>query len=190
MPHDDLFPAGSLEILTERLDHDPNVLLAYAPTRGIDFYGNRLPDRDRINTSPLQRGEKWQFRYSLDLFPKCYCDGAFKGLFRRQPVVDAALYIRPTYELVGAERAWLFGMSLLGGLGEESESIYLKRYHERSTHAQWNVTNRHKLSITKTMMSYLIDHGDNAFATLHGMTSLWVTTLRSIYTEYTTKNQK
>ena len=159
MPHDDCFPQGCLQPLIARLERDAGIILAYAPTRGIDAAGRRMPERDRLRTCPVAEGQAWTFRHSLDLFWDSTCDGAFKGLFRRRDVAEAGLLIRPTHELVHAERAWLFGISLLGGLGEEPTSIYLKRYHADSVHAQWHPGRRHVVSATLTMCGYLRDFG-------------------------------
>ncbi len=187
MPHDDVFPEGNLELLIERLETDPNVILAYGATMGIDIDGQRLPARDRINTSPVQPFEQWQFQYSLDLFWKGYCDGAFKGLFRREPVTNAELYIRNTYELVGAERAWLFGLSLLGGLGEVPDSIYQKRFHTLSTHAQWRFTSMHQFSIIFTMSGYLWDYGSSQRKIITGIIYLWRMSFNALLLKYRNK---
>ena len=190
MPHDDVFPKGCLEPLIKRLDSDRQVILAYGPTRGIDLNGNRLPDRDRINTSPVKPFERWRFQYSLDFFSNCYCDGAFKGLFRRKPIVDAGLFIAKTYQVVGAERAWLFGVSLLGGFGEEPDSIYLKRYHAQSTHAQWKISNRHRLSITASMAGYLWTYCYSSRKSIFGIIYLWRKTLKQMIMAYWSKLKK
>lgn len=184
MPHDDVFPEGSLELLVERLENDPRVILAYGPTRGIDLAGNRITQRDRINTSPVKPNEPWQFQYSLDLYSRGYCDGAFKGLFRRKKVIESGLFIRHTYEMIGAERAWLFGMSLLGGLGEVSDSLYLKRYHASSTHARWKFNRLHRWSITFTMTRYLFDYGPSWRKIIFGITYLWQQVLREEMTRF------
>jgi ectoine hydroxylase-related dioxygenase (phytanoyl-CoA dioxygenase family) len=168
MPHDDLFPRGCLQPLVARLESEPQAILAYGPTRAIDVDGSRLPDRDRLDTHPAAPGGPWTFRHSLDLFWHGSCDGAFKGLFRRAEVVDAGLLIRPTHELVDAERAWLFAVSLLGGLREEPTSQYWKRYHPDSLHEQWEHGPRHVISTTATMCGYLRDLGPGPTATVHG----------------------
>ena len=173
MPHDDCFPAGCLTPLIDRLKQDPATILAYGPTRGIDAASRRMPERDRLHSYPVSPGSAWTFRHSLDLFWKGTCDGAFKGLFRRRKVVDAGLFIRPTYELVHAERTWLFGISLLGGLGEEATSTYLKRYHSDSVHTNWHSGPRNILSATWTMCGYLRDFGSSLDEKCFGTAYLW-----------------
>lgn len=179
MPHDDCFPAGCLDPLIERLQRDPSVILVYGPTRVIDTAGRRHPQRDRLQSYPLALGGTWTLQHSLDLFWNGSCDGAFKGLFRRPPVVGAGLFIRPTYELVHAERAWLFGISLLGALAEEQRSIYLKRYHPQSAHAGWRNRSRHIISTTLIMCGYLRDFGPSR-EKWRGMAYLWVKAARQI----------
>ena len=163
MPHDDVFPAGCLAPLIARLERDPAIILAYGPTRVIDSDGRRLPEKDRLHSFPVPKGEAWTLKHSQDLFWKSTCDGAFKGLFRRHEVVTSGLLVRPTHELVLPERAWLFGISLLGGLAEEPASIYLKRYHSASVHAGWRIGPRHIISNTLTMCGYLLDFGPGPF---------------------------
>lgn len=173
LPHDDLVPAGCLEQLVAKLDSDAGTVLAYGPTRGIDAEGARWPERDKLHTCPIQPGKPWTYAHSLDLFWRGWCDGAFKGLFRRREVLKAGLLIRPTRDLVFAERAWLFGVSLLGGLAEVTESLYLKRFHNRSTSAAWRPGPRHVISATATMCGYLRDHGPRGLAGLRGHLHQW-----------------
>jgi hypothetical protein len=182
MPHDDSFPAGCLAPLVRRLDRDPAAVLAYGPTLVIGPDGSRLPERDRLNSYPVRPGKAWRFRHSQDLFWKGTCSGAFKGLFHRQTVVEAGLFIRRTHELVHAERARLFGISLLGGgLAEEPASIYLKRFHPDSVHAQWRVRPRHTLSTTLTMCGYLRDFGPGPFKKWLAMRHHWVRAAKKIW---------
>lgn len=180
MPHDDCFPEGSLKPLVDRLERAPATILAYGPTRGINAEGHRVPERDRLHTYPVSPGSAWTFQHSLDLFWNGTCDGAFKGLFRRRDVVHAGLFIRPTYELVHAERTWLFGLSLLGGLEEEPTSIYLKRYHPDSVHAKWRPRVRNTISATVTMCGYLRDFGPGPYDKYFGMKYLWKRAVKRI----------
>lgn len=180
MPHDDCFPEDCLGPLVDRLDNDPAIVLAYGPTRGVDVEGCRVPERDRLHNFPVAPGGMWTLQHSLDLFWRGTCDGSFKGLFRRADVIDAGLLIRPTYELVHAERAWLFGLSLLGGLAEESASTYLKRYHTDSVHAKWRPRRRHTISTTLTMCGYLRDFGPGRYEKYRGMGYLWKMAARRI----------
>jgi GT2 family glycosyltransferase len=173
MPHDDCFPAGCLTPLITRLESSPSVVLAYGPTRALDAAGRRRPERDRLRSFPVRPGQAWTLQHSLDLFWKGSCDGAFKGLFRRRAVLDAKLFIRPTYRLIHAERAWLFGLSLLGGLAEEPKSIYLKRFHPNSVHATWRRGTLEIISATSTMCGYLRDYGPDLSAKCLGAAYLW-----------------
>lgn len=189
MPHDDLFPEGCLDPLVDRLNRDPEIILAYAPTRAIDSAGHRLPERDRLETCPVAFNEKWTLRHSLDLFWTGSCDGAFKGLFRRLPVIAADLFIRPTRGLIFAERGWLFGISLLGGLAEEPGSQYFKRYHPASTHAGWSPGIGHVASATAAMCGYLKDYGPGWPQVLRGMATLWMRAARHVAREARTKKR-
>lgn len=164
MPHDDLFPSGCLGPLVEVLDSHSEVMLAYGPTRAIDHYGTRMPERDLLSTDPLEASESWRFQHSVELFFNGACDGAFKGLFRREPIVRNGLYILPTRDLIHAERAWLFAVSLLGEIRGVEQSVYLKRFHSGSAHAQWKPRRRHTLSTTSVMSRYLMRYGPFSYA--------------------------
>ena len=173
MPHDHCFPAGCLPPLVDRLERTPSVILAYGPTRAINAAGLRTPERDRLHSYPVAPGRHWTFQHSLDLSWNGFCDGAFKGLFRRRDVMNAGLLIRPTHGLVYAERTWLFGVSLLGGLAEESSSIYLKRYHPDSVSSTWRGGTQNIVSATSTMCGYLRDYGPGVSAKCFGTAYLW-----------------
>jgi GT2 family glycosyltransferase len=155
LPHDDLSPPGSLEALAQALDRDPQAILAYGPTKAIDAAGRPLPERDRPHPHPIPDGAPWTLGLVLDLFWDGHCDGAFKGLLRRRVVLEAGHSIEPTLDLILPERAWLFGLALLGPLRFVPEAQYLKRFHPQSTHAQWQIRGRHTASVTATMIRCL-----------------------------------
>lgn len=154
LPHDDISPRGSLEALARALDQDQQAILTYGPTRAIDGAGAPLADKDRPRPHPVSEGEPWKLGLSLDMFWEGYFNGAFKGMLRRQPILDAGHLIAPTRDLIFSERAWLFGVCLLGPLRFVEEAPYVKRFHEQSTHAQWKIAPRHIVSATQVMIGY------------------------------------
>jgi hypothetical protein len=180
MPHDDLFPEGCLDPLIQHLDVHTDTLLAYAPTRYLAADGSRIPELDRLNSYPVEPGDHWALSHSLEIFERGSCDGAFKGLFRREPVVNAKLWIRPTQDLMHAERAWLFGLSLIGTIREVPDSIYLKRFHPGSVHAKWRERRRHVFDVTRVQCGYLRDYGpEPAYLRRRAQLMLWSRSIRN-----------
>ena len=52
LPHDDISPPGSLEILISALNSNADAILAYGPTYAIDGAGNPLPQEECPKTTP------------------------------------------------------------------------------------------------------------------------------------------
>ena len=78
---------------------------------------------------------------------------AFRGLFRRAPVVERGHFIPGTRDGVHADRAWVFGVGMLGPMLFVPEAVCRKRYYATSTHASWSRSRRvHRLSLAGTLM--------------------------------------
>ena len=92
----------------------------------------------------------------------------FKGLFRREVVLDAEHMIRPTRDLVWPERAWVFGLILLGRFWFVPESRYVKRFHSESVHARWKTDWRHLVSVTRVMISYVNAYAPSRYIAFFG----------------------
>ena len=112
IPHDDSVEAASTGWLAETLRMRPVAVLCHGYVRAEALHGERLPDRDEPNFPLRPRAGRDQF--SMGLFWQGLFNGAFKALIRRQCLPSGPLLIRPTRDLVHAERAWLFELSLIG----------------------------------------------------------------------------
>ena len=174
LPHDDLSPPGSLEHLICVLDSDPDAILAYGPTAAIDARGRPLPKMDRPEPHPAGADDGWNLGLALEMNWRGYFSGAFKGLIRRRPVLEHGFLIRSTLDQINAERCWLFALSLLGRFLFVPESLYVKRYHENSTHAQWRRSGRHVLSTARVMSGYLRDTLGSCPTCDYGIRDLWL----------------
>ncbi len=159
MPHDDGFLRCDLVRLVAEMQAHPGAAIVYGPTTATDFDGRPMPERDRPHPHPIADREPWTLRHSLDLVPKGYCNGAFKGLVNRELVLANGLFIRPTRRNVHAERAWLFAVSLVGELRFVPEYHYVKRYGPSSLHAGWTEGPLESISLGRVMLGYLRDHG-------------------------------
>lgn len=155
LPHDDLSPAGTLESLIKALDENPQMVLAYGPTQAIEADGHALPDKYRLAPHPLEAEQGWTLDLVLQMFWKSYFDGAFKGLIRRDLILEKQLWIRSTKAQVFPERCWLFALCLLGPFQFVSEAMYIKRFHQDSLHTNWIITGDSFTNIGQTMEAYI-----------------------------------
>jgi glycosyltransferase involved in cell wall biosynthesis len=168
MPHDDIFPAGSLQPLIKALENHSEAVLAYGPTQAIDIDGRRLRKKDIPHPHPKESRSNWQYGMVLKMFWNGYFNGAFKGLIRLDEVKKRGLIIRSTLNQIGPERCWLFALSLLGTFRFVPDSIYIKRFHQNSVHSSWEIGSDHFRSSASVMCDYLralyepgaaLDHG-------------------------------
>lgn len=153
--HDDTVDAASTSLLVAALRADPGVVVSHGRVLAETIDGERLPDRDeprlplRPIDSPLgfSAGFFWQGLYS----------GSFKAVIRRNLRNGGALRIRATPALKHSERAWLFGLSLLGEFTFTPDATMTKRYWEGSLTHGWRSESRDLVETARTMASYVDD---------------------------------
>ena len=155
IPHDDSVEAASTGWLAETLRSRPDAVLCHGHVRAEHVDGRRLPDRDEPNLPLRPREGREQF--SMGLFWQGLFNGAFKALVRRQCLPSGPLLVRPTLDLVHAERAWLFGLSLIGEFLFDDRATMRKRYWTGSLTAGWTPDASHVMSTAHTMASYAND---------------------------------
>jgi hypothetical protein len=93
----------------------------------------------------------------MGLFWQGLFNGAFKAVMRRQCLPSGPLLIRPTLDLVHAERAWLFGLSLIGDFVFDERATMRKRYWVGSLTDGWSPDASHVMSTAHAMASYVDD---------------------------------
>jgi len=152
MPHDDSYPKCNLKEMVDYLEQNPDTVLVFGPTQTIDIEGN--PKWRQKQPEPC-RNPPWTFDIPVLFNFDRYFIGAFKGLYRRQPVEKLNLFITPTYALQYSERCWLFAMSFLGKFHFMETYQYLKRKYPESTHARWRPGVLNIFSQHVTMLGYL-----------------------------------
>lgn len=178
LPHDDLAPPGSMEALITALDSNPDAVLAYGPTKAIDGEGRALPEKDQPTPHPAEAERGWTLGLVLPMFWNGYFDGAFKGLIRRELVMENRVLIRDTRGQIFAERCWLFALCLLGRFHFVPEATYVKRFYEGSVHSRWTITGENFLSAARTMSEYLHDLLGPDPASGYGTQDLWLNARR------------
>lgn len=110
LSQDDRLPVDGIDRLVEVLESTPDAVLAYGPVDVIDRCGNVVV---RGRRRSFHQPATWTFRHALDVLGWLRHSAASHGLFRRQGVVDAGLFIRP-FRGGLSSRAWRFGLALRG----------------------------------------------------------------------------
>ncbi|MDA8019694.1 MAG: glycosyltransferase family 2 protein [Thermoanaerobaculia bacterium] len=157
MPHDDFASGAALEALVRCLDEYQDSVLAYGPTTAVDLEGTHLAERENPEPHPVGDDEPWTLGLALDSLWRGHFDGAFKGLIRRDVVVERRLWIRNTLGDIFAERAWLMALACLGRFRFVPDAPFVKRFHPESTHARWRRGRAHEWSLLRVLCGYLSD---------------------------------
>lgn len=173
VPHDDIFPPGSLELLIQALDKNPNAILAYGPTEMLNIKGETIGGRGKDRPHPKEVDWGWNMRLILKMYWKSYFSHAFKGLIRRDKVIAKNLFIRSTKEQILPERCWIFALCLLGHFEFVEESKYCKVFHDSSVMAKWNITGSHIRSNAQIMTGYLHDLVGPGATYVYGSRDIW-----------------
>ncbi|HNS39232.1 MAG TPA: glycosyltransferase family 2 protein [Promineifilum sp.] len=162
--HDDVLAPTYLERCVEALEHDPDVVLAYAWAQEIDSKGDVVGvyPHKQFHDSPVPR--RRFFEFALDPVPIV----AVFGLIRREILAQTRLIGKYS----GSDRPLLTELSLLGKFHEVPEYLFFYRVHEdqswggsKSTHEQqswydprragkitfphWRLLREHLLSIQR-----------------------------------------
>lgn len=157
MPHDDLYPRGYVPRLAAALEDTPTAILAYGRME-CESTGP-APLAPRQLRLPSGESRAWSPRDAGRLFSCGNNAGvAFRGLFRRERVVESALYIRPTASLEMADEYWLLALGLLGSFRFVPACVCTKRFYTGSTHSVWQYSYRARLHGMRVVHSYLRDH--------------------------------
>lgn len=134
MPHDDIFAKCNLTHMVEYLETHPDTVIVWGPTKMITENGKFIYYQ---NAPKPCANPPWTFDISLLFNFDDYCNGALKGLCRREIVDRYDLHIGVVHQLQYSERCWLFAMSLLGKMHFTQHYDYEKRCYPSSTHTQW-----------------------------------------------------
>lgn len=155
MPHDDVYPSNYIPELVTTLEQRPEAILAFGRMEHIYLDGSPLTHR-RVLPPPISDQEPWSFGLALRIL-LWGAGRPFRGLFRRDVVVESGLYIRPTHETVIADVLWGFALSLKGRFCFVPSCTCQKRRYPDSTHMNWRVGIRHRISTFLVSHSYLRD---------------------------------
>lgn len=155
MPHDDIYPGNYICHLVSCLEEHPDAVCAFGRMENVNLTGSHMPTTFR--PPPISMKDSWSFRIALKLFFWGQLGVGFRGLFRRDVIVESAFFIRHTFETVSADVCWMFALSLRGRLYYIPECFCRKRYYSTSASAQWRFGIRHFLNQFFVLRSYLKD---------------------------------
>lgn len=134
MPHDDTYPRGYVAPLVAALEARPDSLLAFGDAFAIGPDGEALA----AASLPPRPPARWGFRHALGLPFRWQLGYAFRGVMRRDRVVEERLFLRTGEEDgYAADVFWVFAVALRGPLLYVPESVCWKRLYDDSTHRRW-----------------------------------------------------
>ncbi len=165
MPHDDSFPAEWVPTLVRHLEAEPDLLMAFGRVEPLEIDGTPDNLEDYRHPAPGTGAGTWTVGDAVTALRRWRGGYAFRGLFRREPVVARGLFLPATRDGIDADVAWVFGMALLGRLRYVPEVACLKRYHAASAHRTWRRRVRHDLSLGWTLGCYAARYGGSPGAT-------------------------
>lgn len=160
MAHDDTYPSSYVPALTGRLEAEPEAALAFGRVEQVSLDGF-LPTFP-FTPPPVTPDAAWSVDDAVRCLTLWQLWIAFRGVFRRDIVVERGLSIRPTRGNVRADIYWLFALSLHGALRYVPETHCTKRFHRDSGGAGWQFGPRQALDAWRVLHSYLADHGSAA----------------------------
>lgn len=140
MPHDDSFSSNYISALVERLEAQPDAVLAFGRIDPIGRDDARLPQW--FVPPPFGEVPPWTIRDSLRLL-FWHPAVPFRGVFRRAVAVERDLWIPDTLDTIGADAYWVFALSLLGPLAFVPSCACRKRYYADSVSGAFRPRWRH-----------------------------------------------
>jgi hypothetical protein len=173
MPHDDTCPPGFVSGLVACLDANPQVVLAYPNVHVVGRDGRtRFRSRSDVSGALPRTVPPAIAAFEMLVFDHRWLPH-FHGVFRREPVTRAGLWIRPTSSDVEADVYWVFGIGLLGELRRVPECHYLKRIDGNNTSVRWGRRElAHVLDGVLVPLDYLSRSTPNGRATALATTPL------------------
>jgi len=185
MPHDDLYPGGYVSQLVTALERHPDAVLAYGRLETISVDGSPVPGPIR-SVLPVDPKDPWSVGVALRLLFFWNIWITFRGLMRREIVMQWALFIRPTLDLVEADVYWLFALALKGRFCFVPECFCTKRFHSTSASAPWKHGRlRYLLNAANVLRAYISQVLSRPWEIWYAMTMVCCWTLLRIAGSWT-----
>jgi hypothetical protein len=173
MPHDDDFPRGWVDTLLRHLEAEPDLLMAFGRVEPVAT-AEAEAGIQRYRHPPVGTGAgtTWTVHDAVAVLRLWRGGYAFRGMFRRAPVVTGGLFLPRTRDGIDADAAWVFGMALLGRLRYVPEVSCSKRYYAGSEHSIWQRRMVHQLSLARVLAGYALRYGGSPGARLRALAAL------------------
>ena len=134
MPHDDSFPAEYIDALVQKLEENPDAMIAIGGMEALYFDGTRKMYPERL---PFANDSPWTMRSAFNLYLVNALWLGFHGVMRREMLLEKGLHLRVTRDTFAADLIWDFAAALAGRFVYVPDCHYQKRYYPDSTHALW-----------------------------------------------------
>jgi glycosyltransferase involved in cell wall biosynthesis len=137
IPHDDSYSSGYISALVDCLERHPRAVLAFGGVDVVDESGRTLWS-DRHREPRVSQTAQWTLGAALrmQMFGSSWLP-QFHGVFRRDVVTGAGLFIRPTTGNVEPEVYWVFAVGLLGEIRFVPSCWYRKQMHGANASIGW-----------------------------------------------------
>ena len=119
-PHDDYSPPERFKNLYDTIEKNPKTVLTFGSYKAVDLHDNLIKKRSYCPPNGIEKLSNWNTKTVMEMYWKDYFNGAFKGLVRRDLIINNQLYILPTKDLELADRCWLFGLGLIGSFQSDT----------------------------------------------------------------------
>lgn len=136
MPHDDDFPENYIEVLAGGLDADASALLAFGTLTRLDISVDP-PRSSEAQGASLRLGELPRGLEAVRLAKDWNAVLAFRGLFRREPIVSRRMFLCDWAGQQGADVVWVQMVAAAGHVLFRPETGCVKRRYPESTHRSW-----------------------------------------------------
>jgi glycosyltransferase involved in cell wall biosynthesis len=162
IPHDDSNSSGYISALVDYLERHPGTVLAFGGVDVVDDDGRTLWS-DRHRKPRVSENAPWTLGAALRMlmFGSMWLP-QFHGVFRRDLVTGAGLFVRPTTGSVEPELYWVFAVGLLGEVRFVPACWYRKRLHGANVSVGWGARRAsHVLDGITVPCGYLRDFASN-----------------------------
>jgi hypothetical protein len=185
MPHDDLYPSGYVSHLVAALERHSDAVVAYGRLETVSVDGSPVPTPIRSGL-PIDPADPWSVRGALRLLFFWNIWITFRGLMRREPIMQSRLFIRPTLDLVEADVYWMFALALKGRFCFVPECFCTKQFHSTSASAPWKHGRlRYLLNGARVLWSYIGQVLRHRWEFWYAMTMVYCWTLLRITGSWT-----
>jgi hypothetical protein len=132
MPHDDVFESSWVPTLVAALEANPEAWLAWGRIECVE--------RDGVTPAgawPDPRSGLIQGWDALRMMLHGEIGQPFRGVFRRQEVLDAGVRLRASDGFHGVDQLWVLAVALESALVHDPGTVTVKRFYPTSACATW-----------------------------------------------------